>query len=359
MCILVVDDDEPIRQGLHAVLSEEGFQVCTADNGRSALQALRGTPTPQLVILDLMMPDMDGWQFRVAQKADPALRGIPVIAMSAARTPQAAAIDAAAYLPKPFSLDDLMTTVRQVIAAGQAQPKAQATRLAALGEVSAGLAHEINNPLTYVMANLDVLARKLPEGSLAMGELLALVKEASEGVQRVAKAMRDFQNSSPSWREDARPIDLRAPLKQALQTVRTDATALPPLVMDFGPTPLVTASAGVLERVFAKLLGYAIRSRRQNGDSALVVATGRAENGDAQAEIRWDWAAAAPTESTVAFSPTQRTGEHTAFDLPICHAVLTALGGELAMEARKGAGASFFVRLPAAPSAAVPNPAPQ
>jgi CheY-like chemotaxis protein len=78
--ILVIHDD--IREALATVLDEAGFRVMTAANGREALERLREDPQPDVVLLDLMMPEMDGYQFRAEQQRDPALRAIPTLIFS-------------------------------------------------------------------------------------------------------------------------------------------------------------------------------------------------------------------------------------------------------------------------------------
>src|SRR5258708_34276997 len=131
-----------------------------------ALEVLRASPKPDLILLDLMMPIMDGWQFRVAQKDDPELANIPVLALSADSTAKAAAIDAEAYLRKPVDYDTLVDTVdRMVLALEHRELQArlaQTDRLTSLGTLAAGVAHEINNPLAYVLLNVTFVAERLP-----------------------------------------------------------------------------------------------------------------------------------------------------------------------------------------------------
>ncbi len=117
--ILVVDDDAAIREALAEVLEDEGYQVRSAANGREALQVLRASAAaPAVILLDLMMPVMSGWDFRVAQQQDAALAGIPVVVLSADRdvAAKAAAVRAQGYLPKPVSLDSLLDAVSRYCA---------------------------------------------------------------------------------------------------------------------------------------------------------------------------------------------------------------------------------------------------
>jgi CheY-like chemotaxis protein len=87
MSILVVDDEAEIRQLISAVLTEEGYTVAQATNGREALAYLRAAPTlPCVILLDLMMPIMNGWEFLRARQNYPLLATIPTVAISAVRT---------------------------------------------------------------------------------------------------------------------------------------------------------------------------------------------------------------------------------------------------------------------------------
>jgi CheY-like chemotaxis protein len=109
--ILVVDDDIDIRDAIRVVLQGHGYQVAAAANGRDALDYLHRAEPPDLVLLDLIMPVMDGWQFRKEQKRDPALAAIPVVVISSAA--QSPPLGVADFLQKPVAFDQLLRTVRR------------------------------------------------------------------------------------------------------------------------------------------------------------------------------------------------------------------------------------------------------
>src|SRR6187397_815431 len=112
--ILVVDDDPDIRDSLREVLEDEGYDVACVGNGREALDHLKAAkPRPCVILLDLMMPVMDGWQFRRQQVLDAELADIPVIVVSAAGKERIAGIDADGYLSKPVDLEQLLAQVNQ------------------------------------------------------------------------------------------------------------------------------------------------------------------------------------------------------------------------------------------------------
>jgi two-component system OmpR family response regulator len=110
--ILVVDDDAHIRDLVCEVLDLEGYQVRSAVDGRAALDVLASWQ-PDLIILDLNMPRMDGWTFCARQQEQPEISGIPVALMSAARNirSQRLPCEPVAILEKPFDLDDLLQRV--------------------------------------------------------------------------------------------------------------------------------------------------------------------------------------------------------------------------------------------------------
>src|SRR5262249_6070547 len=159
----------------------EGFVTTGAADGADALQMLKAGLAPDLVLLDLMMPRMDGWEFRLEQRKIPALSRIPVIAMSADPSAKAAAIDAEAYVRKPYSFPELLAAIHQVLRAAHTRRVAHADRMASLGTLAAGIAHEINNPLSFVIANLQFLEERLPRaGDMSAKDVEELRSVVSE-----------------------------------------------------------------------------------------------------------------------------------------------------------------------------------
>ncbi len=112
--VLVVDDDPDILEALSEILEAEGFEIRRARNGKEALERLEPQP-PNLILLDLMMPVMDGWEFAQRMRQKPAVADIPIIVLSADRNvgSKAADIGAVGHLAKPFELNDLLDMVRR------------------------------------------------------------------------------------------------------------------------------------------------------------------------------------------------------------------------------------------------------
>jgi CheY-like chemotaxis protein len=110
--VLIVEDDEDLREMMAQLLMLEGFDAATVSNGREALDYLQTAAKPDVILLDLMMPVMDGWEFRRQQQADPDLAPVPVIVLSALDQARAANVDAIAFLKKPLDFDRLLDLVR-------------------------------------------------------------------------------------------------------------------------------------------------------------------------------------------------------------------------------------------------------
>lgn len=124
--ILVVDDDEAIRTAVSLVLSDEGYDVVTAEHGRAALERLV-TVQPDLILLDMRMPIMDGWELaRVYRAAPEPHAAIVVLTAAHDAASRAAQIQAAGFLAKPFGLAELLATVSRQLAQHRRGPKARA-----------------------------------------------------------------------------------------------------------------------------------------------------------------------------------------------------------------------------------------
>jgi CheY-like chemotaxis protein len=114
MAVLIIEDDDGVRESVAAILRDEGYAVELASSGQAAMARLERGPLPTLILLDLMMPEMDGIDFRRRQLADPMLSSIPVVIISArpdiAR--QAARLRVDGFLQKPMSFEELLHVVQ-------------------------------------------------------------------------------------------------------------------------------------------------------------------------------------------------------------------------------------------------------
>jgi CheY-like chemotaxis protein len=114
--VLIVEDDADLREMMAQLLTLEGYAAATVSNGREALAYLRDNAAPDVILLDLMMPVMDGWEFRREQQRDAEMAGVPVIILSALDQPRAADVNADAFLKKPLDFDRLLELIRRYCA---------------------------------------------------------------------------------------------------------------------------------------------------------------------------------------------------------------------------------------------------
>jgi CheY-like chemotaxis protein len=116
--VLIVEDDPDLREMMAQLLALEGLRACTAVNGRDALDYLRRNQKPNVILLDLMMPVMDGWEFRRQQQTDARLADIPVVVLSAFDHARTDEVGATAVLKKPLDFEHLLQLVRQYCPSG-------------------------------------------------------------------------------------------------------------------------------------------------------------------------------------------------------------------------------------------------
>jgi CheY-like chemotaxis protein len=129
--VLVVEDDREVRDAIAEVLADSEYKAVAASNGVEALEQLRNAAIrPCLILLDVMMPTMDGWEFRAEQQRDPAVKDIPVVLLSAHADVRSAAAEmaAAGFLAKPVAIDSLLETVERFCAIDSATVSGGAPR---------------------------------------------------------------------------------------------------------------------------------------------------------------------------------------------------------------------------------------
>jgi signal transduction histidine kinase len=373
--VLVVEDDRDIRETLTTLLGSDGYLVGACANGREALETLRrGRPT-DVILLDLMMPIMDGWEFRVRQKEDPRLASIPVLVLSADGTPKATAIDADGYLRKPIDYAALIRTIeRTLVAAERAKLQAalvETEKLASLGTLAAGLAHEINNPLTYLTANLDFIAEAV-EASAGVHDVERVrtaLSESRDGCERIRVIVRDLQLFSRTPDDDEREVDVRALLDSSANIVMNEIRVRATLLKDYEPVPLVVTNPARLGQVFLNLVLNAAQAIAPGGSGTNEIRlTTRSRDGRVIVGVKDTGEGIDPEVRARIFDPfftTKPLGVGTGLGLSICHRIVTAMGGELAVESTPGRGSTFSVYIPVRTSRPVkvapapPLPTPQ
>jgi signal transduction histidine kinase len=244
----------------------------------------------------------------------------------------------------------------------RAQAEAQAriqesSRMVALGTLSAGVAHEINNPLAVVMANVHFLDEMLQEVAHQLGpgervELDEILVDTVDGLSRIRRIVRDLGTFSRAGeRDDLAAINVRTVMEAALNLARNHVGQRATLVREYGPAPLVLASEPRLAQVFLNLLinaGQAIPEGARESNE-IRVRTGTDERGHAYAEVRDSGVGIPPEHLPRLFDPfftTKAQGEGTGLGLSICHGIVSELGGAITVHSQPGQGSTFRVTLP-------------
>ena len=261
----------------------------------------------------------------------------------------------------------------------------QADRMAAVGTLAAGVAHEINNPLAYAIANLDVLARRLPgtiervrASALDVGpdEAPALEKIAAElvdaaemlavareGVDRVRSIVRDLKTFSRADDVGLGPIDVHEVLDSSIGIALNEIRHRAVLTRDYGVVPLVEINESRLGQVFLNLLvnaAHAIPEGRAEAHT-IRVHTSTDERGRAVIEVADDGVGIPKHLLGKIFEPfmtTKPIGEGTGLGLFVSRSIVKAAGGEIAVESELGKGTRVRLFLPAAPPRIKPDSAP-
>jgi signal transduction histidine kinase/BarA-like signal transduction histidine kinase len=367
--ILVVEDDLEIQEALTSLLEGEGYEVWTSGDGREALNRLR-QDTADLIILDLMLPVMNGWQFRHAQRNDPALSSIPVIAVSADASAQASTIHAEHYLRKPFKAEELLLSVERILLQQERQRLSQrlrsAERMALLGTVAAGMGHEINNPLTYVLGNLQMLDEDLaalvaePDPD-RRAELLpgvkSLLDDARLGSERIRAVVDGLRRLSRPKPEPGGAVDLPRVLETSIDIAWNEIRHRARLVRNIGEVGPLRGDEARLGQVFVNLLVNAAQaiqagsaesneiviSAEKRGKEVIVSVSDTGQGIDAQVQAR----------IFEPFFTTKSAGQGTGLGLAISRNIVIEHGGRIELESPPTGGAVFRVVLPA--GAAVPE----
>jgi DNA-binding response OmpR family regulator len=286
--VLIVDDGPDELMVLETLLQREGFTVVTADHGRRGVELAQQNP-PDLVLLDLQMPVLDGFGVLSILKSETATQDIPVIVVSGSTAERdivrALNLGATDYVTKPYAIEILLARIRVALRShlekqaiwrlgedlrNAQEELARARRSMAMGALAAALAHEINNPAAFVVADLHEV-RELAHDLLEAGDeergetLAALADESLQGMNRIRDVVRDLSVFASVGDEESAPhsgvLDLSAVAKR-----RAERAGVP--VRGADDAVLVPASSG--EDELDAMVGLLIR-HVSGGENKVVV----------------------------------------------------------------------------------------
>lgn len=241
-----------------------------------------------------------------------------------------------------------------------------AERMASVGTLAAGVAHEINNPLSYVTANIALILEELRTISAEFPseratELSRMALEAQVGAERIRKVVHGLTTFSRAEEERRTPLDVRPLLELAIDMTHNEISHRARIVKEFGPIPVVDADEARLGQVFINLLVNAAQAFPDGQSDAheIRVVTSTAADGRAGIEVR-DTGEGIPAAAIGRifdpFFTTKPIGGGSGLGLSICHNIVTGLGGTLTVESWEGRGTAFRIALPASSAKQVQVP---
>lgn len=413
--ILVVDD-EPTNLLLLSNLLRPEYQVRAANSGESALRAATGEPRPDLILLDVMMPDMDGYAVLEKLRESASGRDIPVIFVTAMESSEAEQrgleLGAVDYITKPITPAIVLARVRTQLEAKQARDMLkkfnlqlthqveegahaleqaqlqlmQSEKMASIGQLAAGVAHEINNPVGFVSSNLGTLASYLQDvlsivaayekaeaslgnnGAFAEAQDLrktldydflkedidGLMNESRDGLARVCKIVQDLKAFSHVSDQVWEWTDIHQGIDSTLNMVRNELKYHCTVTKNYGTLPKINCLPSQLNQVFMNLLvnaGHAIE-----GKGEITIETECVGDAAVRVRISDTGKGIPPAVLARVFDPfftTKPVGKGTGLGLSLAWGIIERHGGKIEVASEVGKGTSFTVTLPVEPKDSV------
>ncbi len=385
--IFLIDDNPANLDLLAGILRERGYAVRMAPNGKLGLNAIRAR-TPDLIMLDITMPEMDGYQVCKLLKSDETTRDIPVIFISAldeaidkVRAFEVGGVD---YVTKPFHAEEVLARLENQLRISQLQKELQHynlqleqqskqlteanLKLRELDELKAKftamLVHDLKSPLTVVKATLelfettDEVMRVLSEHQLA--ELITVSQRSIEKILRlIQEVLEVFRSDTQEMELDKCLIDPVPLLKEVLEATRLSGLSNQIDVVDcIDPIlPTINADREQLERVFGNLLSNALKFTPAGGQITLTATTREGTGVEAGSVFLiitvTDTGEGIPSEALpYLFDPYQQASRGkrggVGLGLAIVKRIVAAHGGNVSVRSKLGVGSSFTVTLPVA-----------
>lgn len=355
--ILIVDDQEQNLQVVGTVLSMTGYEVMTASSGAQAFELLEAR-TPDVILLDLLMPEMDGMEVCRQLKADERRAEIPVIFLSAADDKnlivEALECGGVDYVTKPFNKAELLTRVRTHLALKQARD--QLLHLAEDKDELLGiLTHDLRNHLMGIQLSAAVLKKRHDEVSPECGKLVENIVQSTYSMMAFVE---EFLANQSAERLQVQPtaLDVKGLMEQAAarHTMMADAKNIS-LQLELPDAPIVAlADECAMDQVLNNLITNALKFSPAHSKITLSAGKGPVEwihftvqdegpgfTAEDQEKMfrRYGRLSARPTDG----EPSIGLG------LSIVKRLVDSMNGRILLESEEGRGACFTVRLPVAP----------
>jgi signal transduction histidine kinase len=348
--VLVAEDEDDLRGFIVGILKEQ-YEVDSASNGAEALDLLKNN-RPDLVLTDVMMPEVSGLDLTRAIKGDPSLSQIPVILLTARGEHEAAleGYEAGAddFVSKPFHTKVLEARIRAHLKMrGLSLRLADQARLTAAGTLAAGLAHEVKNPLNAALNAVKVLEHG-GSSRVSNEKLMEVIVDALSRIDGVVSALD--AHARPADGDDLRPCNVQEAVESTLNLLHHKLKDGVVVHQDYGFTGDIVAPARAFNQVLLNLVDNSIRSGAQNIWIEL-----RHANNLVSVAVADDGPGVPADVVHRIFDPfftTRVEGEGTGLGLHLSRRIAQECGGELRYEPRPGGGARFVMEIPAMEQAA-------
>lgn len=343
--VLVAEDEDDLRGFIVGVL-KESYDVDVAKNGAEALELLK-LNRPDLVLTDVMMPEVSGLDLTRAIKGDPSLRNIPVILLTARGENEAAleGYEAGAdeFVSKPFHTKILQARIRAHLKMrGLSLQLADQARLASAGTLAAGLAHEVKNPLNAAVNAVKVIEAG-GSSRVSNEKLMGVVIDALARIDGIISALS--AHARPADGDDLAPCNVRDSVKSTLNLLEHKLRDRIVVHQDYETTGNVFAPARAFNQVLLNLIDNSVRSEAKN----IWITIGQAD-GQISVSVADDGPGVPHDVVHRIFDPfftTRVEGEGTGLGLHLSRRIAQDCGGELRYEPREGGGARFVMEIPA------------
>ncbi len=357
--LLVVEDNPDFVANMREILEEAGNDVRTATSCAEALAAAHGWV--EVALVDLRLPDGDGTTLAVKLKEETPDCEVILLTGHASVESAAAAVRAGvwAYLVKPCATPDLLATLDKALRHVTTQEEKreltrraqQAEKLAAVGTLTAGLSHEIRNPLNAASLQLAVLERRLRRlDAAAQQQLLEPLTLVRDEIRRLEHILQDFLQFARPTPLNVRPTPLVPLLEKAAAFLQTDAQKRQvTLALTCSGAPTVAGDADQLRQVFMNLALNALDATGPGGSVAVSCGPAKGRSGEVAVIFDDSGPGVAPDLVDRIFEPFFTTkAQGSGLGLPITHAIVTQHGGSITVTRSPQGGARFTVRLPKA-----------
>ncbi len=421
--ILIVDDNSDNLHLLAEILTENGYKARLAISGSLALQSVQLT-LPDLILLDIQMPDMDGYEVCRRLKADKRTCNIPVLFISGlievADKIKGFSVGAMDYIAKPFYHEEILARVETHVSLSRAKRRLeeqnlrlqkeimeriragkelqktqtqmlQSEKMASIGQLAAGVAHEINNPAGFISSNFETLAsyqkdvnrfiehcRKLTRNFMKdipkekvpiiitdlveqmvsledeididyiQKDSLDIIKECKEGIERIKNIVIDLIDFARPGEEGLVDTAINKGIESTLNVVWNEVKYKAKVTKDYGDLPLIKGYPMQLNQVFMNILVNAAHAIEEQGEINILT-TANADKGYIEIRIT-DNGAGIPKENlSKIFDPfftTKDVGQGTGLGLNVAYNIVKKHNGSIDVQSIPGKGSTFIIRLP-------------